>query len=274
MYKITQLSIFLENKMGKLYHVLDLLAQNDINIRALFLADTTEFGILRLVVQDPIKAKEILESNDYIVKNTPIIGAELDDTPGGLSSILKILKDEGIDLEYLYAFTHEKSEKAILLLQSKDLDELVSILNAYKIPLVPAEEVYNLILKFANYGFNKAHSVSYAIIGYKIAYLKVHYPLYFENEILNNYIGLPLKTKNAINECKRLGVEIVNPMINLSDCKYVIKEDKLIYPLSLIKGIGTITARSIEPTIKAKITIIIGSIKLFNWFIIFLCITW
>ncbi len=130
--------------MGKLYHVLDLLAQNDINIRALFLADTTEFGILRLVVQDPIKAKEILESNDYIVKNTPIIGAELDDTPGGLSSILKILKDEGIDLEYLYAFTHEKSEKAILLLQSKDLDELVSILNAYKIPLVPAEEVYNL----------------------------------------------------------------------------------------------------------------------------------
>lgn len=130
--------------MGKLYHVLDLLAQNDINIRALFLADTTEFGILRLVVQDPIKAKEILESNDYIVKNTPIIGSELDDTPGGLSSILKILKDEGIDLEYLYAFTHEKSEKAILLLQSKDLDELVSILNAYKIPLVPAEEVYNL----------------------------------------------------------------------------------------------------------------------------------
>ena len=97
-----------------------------------------------MVVQDPIKAKEILESNDYIVKNTPIIGAELDDTPGGLSSILKILKDEGIDLEYLYAFTHEKSEKAILLLQSKDLDELVSILNAYKIPLVPAEEVYNL----------------------------------------------------------------------------------------------------------------------------------
>jgi hypothetical protein len=144
MYKITQLSIFLENKIGKLYHVLDLLAKNDINIRALFLADTTEFGILRLVVQDPLKAKEILESNDYIVKNTPIIGAELDDTPGGLSSILKILKDEGIDLEYLYAFTHEKSEKAILLLQSKDLNELISILNAYKVPLVPAEEVYNL----------------------------------------------------------------------------------------------------------------------------------
>ncbi len=115
MYKITQLSIFLENKVGKMYQVLDLLAQNDINIRALFLADTNEFGILRLVVQDPVKAKEILEKNNYIVKNTPIVGAELDDTPGGLSSILKILKDEGIDLQYLYAFTHEKTEKAILL---------------------------------------------------------------------------------------------------------------------------------------------------------------
>ena len=144
MYKITQLSIFLENKVGKLYQVLDLLAENEINIRALSLADTTEFGILRLVVQDPIKAKDVLEKKDYIVKNTPIIGAELADTPGGLSSILKILKDEGIDLEYLYAFTHEKEDKAILLLQSKELDELIAILNAYKVPLVPAEEVYNL----------------------------------------------------------------------------------------------------------------------------------
>ena len=144
MYKITQLSIFLENKRGNLYQVLDLLAQNDINIRALSLADTTEFGILRLVVQDPMKAKEILEKQYYIVKNTPIIGAELDDEPGGLSSILKIIKDEEIDLEYLYAFTHEKENKAILLLQSNDLDNLIAILNAYRIPLVPAEEVYNL----------------------------------------------------------------------------------------------------------------------------------
>ena len=144
MYKITQLSIFLENKRGNLYNVLNLLAENGINIRALFLADTTEFGILRLVVQDPIKAKEILEKNYYIVKNTPIIGAELDDTPGGLSTVLKIIKDEGIDLEYLYAFTHEKEGKAILLLQAQDLDNLIGILKAYKVPLVPSEEVYNL----------------------------------------------------------------------------------------------------------------------------------
>lgn len=108
-----------------------------------------------------------------------------------------------------------------------------------------AEEVYNLILKFANYGFNKAHSVSYAIVGYKIAYLKVHFPIYFESEILNNCIGSVNKTKTSINECKRLGVEIINPKINISTDKYEIMEDKLIYPLSLVKGIGTLTARGI-----------------------------
>lgn len=107
------------------------------------------------------------------------------------------------------------------------------------------DKVYNLILKFANYGFNKAHSVSYAIMGYKIAYLKVHYPLYFQKEILNNYIGIQNKTKSSVNECKRLGVEIKSPMINISTYKYEIEDGKLLYPLSLIRGIGTLTAKSI-----------------------------
>ena len=109
-----------------------------------------------------------------------------------------------------------------------------------------ATDVYNLILKFANYGFNKAHSVSYAIIGYKIAYLKVHYPLLFMREILNNYIGIIGKTKSGISECKRLGVEIAKPSINHSGDEYKVSNNKLEYPLSLIKSIGTLTARQIE----------------------------
>lgn len=108
-----------------------------------------------------------------------------------------------------------------------------------------SNDVYNLILKFANYGFNKAHSVSYAILGYKIAYLKVHFSMYFEKEILNNLIGIPSKTKTSINECKRLGVELLNPSINLSKEKYEIYDNKLLLPLSLIKGIGTLTAKKI-----------------------------
>ena len=109
-----------------------------------------------------------------------------------------------------------------------------------------ATDVYNLILKFANYGFNKAHSVSYAIIGYKIAYLKANYPMEFMCEILNSSIGVLGKTKSLINECKRLNVEIEKPDINISGCEYIIKDDKLVYPLSLIKDIGTLTARNIE----------------------------
>lgn len=107
------------------------------------------------------------------------------------------------------------------------------------------DKVYNLILKFANYGFNKAHSVSYAIIGYKIAYLKVHYPLYFETEILNNIIGVSNKTKQIIDECKRLDVSIKTPNINLSTDKYIILNNELLFPLSVVRGIGVLTSREI-----------------------------
>lgn len=107
------------------------------------------------------------------------------------------------------------------------------------------DKVYNLILKFANYGFNKAHSVSYAIIGYKIAYLKVHYPLYFETEILNNIIGVSNKTKQIIDECKRLDVSIKTPNINLSTDKYIILNNELLFPLSVVRAIGVLTSREI-----------------------------
>ncbi len=134
-------------------------------------------------------------------------------------------------------------KKEDVLLSYKQMFIKGSIDNGYTIEA--AKEVYNLILKFANYGFNKAHSVSYAILGYKIAYLKVHYPLYFECEILNNNIGVVSKTKAIISECKKLGVLLSSPMINVSTDKYQIKDGKLIYPLSLIKGIGTLVAREI-----------------------------
>ena len=108
-----------------------------------------------------------------------------------------------------------------------------------------ANEVYDLILKFANYGFNKAHSVSYAIIGYKMAYLKVHYPLFFMSEILNNSVGTSIKTKSFINECKKLGVDMLKPSVNLSSCNYEISREKLIFPLSIIKGVGALTCKQI-----------------------------
>jgi len=111
--KINQLSIFLENREGRLWHSLDLLANENINIRALSLADTSEFGILRVIVQDPEKAKKILEDNNFIVKIKKIIAVEISDNPGGLASVLKVLNINKINLEYIYTFTHEKCEKTI-----------------------------------------------------------------------------------------------------------------------------------------------------------------
>jgi hypothetical protein len=142
--KIKQLSIFLQNRMGSLSKPLEVLTVANVNIRAMCMADTSEFGILRLVVDDPVKGKEALEQNNFLVKITDIIGVEMNDSPGGLTTVLRIIKDNLIDLEYLYAFSHEKEGKAILLLHADDIDRLIEILTANNITIVPAAEVYNL----------------------------------------------------------------------------------------------------------------------------------
>ena len=130
--------------MGSLSKPLEVLSDANINIRAMCMADTSEFGILRLVVDNPEKGKEALEENNFLVKLTEIIGVEMNDTPGGLTSVLKVIKDNEIDLEYLYAFSHDKAEKAILLLHADDIDKLISVLTDNDIPIVPSKEVYTL----------------------------------------------------------------------------------------------------------------------------------
>ncbi len=142
--KIKQLSIFLQNRMGSLSKPLEVLSNANVNIRAMCMADTSEFGILRLVVDNPEKGKDALEENNFLVKITEIIGVEMNDTPGGLTSVLNIIKENQIDLEYLYAFTHEKAGKAILLLHADDINELISALEKNNIVIVSADEVYNL----------------------------------------------------------------------------------------------------------------------------------
>ena len=144
MVKIKQLSIFLTNQKGRLYNVLNILAENNINIRALSLTDTSEFGILRLIVDNPDKGEQILEANNYTLKTTQAISVELEDVPGGLVSILKILNDNEINLNILYAFTQDYSDKAILFLSIPNLDFLIKILKENSISLVPSNVIYNL----------------------------------------------------------------------------------------------------------------------------------
>ena len=142
--KIKQLSIFLQNRMGSLSKPLEVLTVANVNIRAMCMADTSEFGILRLVVDDPEKGKEALEENNFLVKITEIIGVEMNDTPGGLTTVLDVIKENLIDLEYLYAFSHDKEDKAILLLHSDDIENLIKVLTDNNITIVSADEVYNL----------------------------------------------------------------------------------------------------------------------------------
>ena len=118
--KIQQLSIFLQNRVGNLSKPLELLSQNNVNIRALCMADTSEFGILRLVVDNPQKGKEILEENNFLVKITDIIGVEMTDTPGGLTSVLKVIRENDVDLEYLYAFMARTEKHAYVVLRVED----------------------------------------------------------------------------------------------------------------------------------------------------------
>ncbi|MEN2985232.1 MAG: ACT domain-containing protein [Thermodesulfovibrionaceae bacterium] len=142
--KIKQVSVFLENKRGRLYEALSAIAKEGINIRALSIADTSEFGILRIIVTDPDKAKEILEKNEFTVKLTNVVAIAVKDKPGGLAEALKYLYDANINIEYVYAFVEKSGEKAVVVLRTENLDKTISILQQSGVPLLSWQDVLAL----------------------------------------------------------------------------------------------------------------------------------
>ncbi len=142
--KVEQISVFLENKAGRLAEVAQILGENGINIRALSLADTTDFGILRLIVNDRKKAKEVLKNAGFTVGITEVIAVEVDDQPGGLSKILKPLADNEINVEYMYAFVEKSRNKAVLIFKFENIDKAIEVLKANNITILEGEQVYNL----------------------------------------------------------------------------------------------------------------------------------
>ncbi len=142
--KLKQVSIFLENKKGRLWNALSILRESGMNIRALSIADTSEFGILRIIVPDPKKAKEALEAGNFVVKITDVIAVEVPDTPGGLEGILEILNKSDTNVEYIYAFVEKKGEKAVVVLRTEDIDEGITALKEGGAVVLPPEEVYEL----------------------------------------------------------------------------------------------------------------------------------
>lgn len=142
--KLKQISIFLENRKGRLWKALSILREGDINIRALSIADTSEFGILRMIVPDPEKAKKILEENNFVVKINDVIAVGVPDEPGGLDKILEILNKADINVEYLYAFVEKKVEKAIVVLRTENIDDGIEALKVGGATILSSEEVYEL----------------------------------------------------------------------------------------------------------------------------------
>lgn len=125
---IKQISVLIENDMNRLYDVCSLLAANEVNIRAITVSDTADFGIIRMVVNDPNKAFAVLTGNNFTVKVIDVLGIEVADTPGGLTEVLSFFKQHGIDIEYLYATLEHNQEKAVVIFKVNDIEKGITLM--------------------------------------------------------------------------------------------------------------------------------------------------
>lgn len=142
--KVKQLSVFLENQSGRLAEVSEAIGAQGVNIRALSLADTSGFGILRLIVDDIAKAHDILKSGGFTVRETDVIAVEIPDRPGGLGSVLKVFADAKINIEYMYAYVQKSAENAVVIFRIDNADEGIRTLEAKGVKILSAKQVYSL----------------------------------------------------------------------------------------------------------------------------------
>ncbi|MDD5476460.1 MAG: ACT domain-containing protein [Syntrophales bacterium] len=142
--KVDQISIFLENKPGGLEEVTRVLRDAGINIRALSLADTSDFGILRLIVNDTDSAEKALQGNGFTVRRTAVVAVEVPDRPGGFHGIMEALSEKGVNVEYTYAFVERSGENAIIIFRFDRTDEAIEILQNKGFNILPGDKVYRL----------------------------------------------------------------------------------------------------------------------------------
>ena len=138
---IKQLSVFVENKHGRLEAIINALGEKGVNISALSIAETSEFGVLRLIVDDVDKAKACLNEIGVISRITDVIAVYIDDRTGGLASVLKIVSDGGVSIEYMYAFLGRTEGKALMVLKADDEPEVEKILTENGIKLAAPDEI-------------------------------------------------------------------------------------------------------------------------------------
>ena len=141
---IKQLTVFVQNKKGTVVSVTDILAKNDINIRALSIAETEEFGILRLIVDNEPAATKILEENGYLIKTIDVVGVKIGDKPGALTAALNVLDKANINVEYLYAFMARTEKHAYVVLRVEDNDAVESALKNAGLHLITNADICKL----------------------------------------------------------------------------------------------------------------------------------
>ena len=141
---INQVSVFLENESGRLAEATAALDAHAIDIRALSIADTTSFGVLRLIVSEPDKAAQVLRDAGFTVNQTKVVAVKLEDVPGALNSVLQVLKATNVNVEYVYAFIARKQDAAYVILRVEKPDEAAASLQNAGFTLIPAAALYNL----------------------------------------------------------------------------------------------------------------------------------
>lgn len=141
---VEQISIFIENKSGRLAEVTSVLTEAGVNIRALALAETSDFGILRLIVNDTEKARSALREAGFTVTKTEVVAVEVPDKPGGLGQILNAIRDAAINVEYMYAFVEKSGENAIVIFRFDEIGRAVATLQREGFRILKGEEVYAL----------------------------------------------------------------------------------------------------------------------------------
>ena len=141
---IKQISVFLENKPGQLAEFTNVLNQNGIDMRALSVADTRDFGIVRVIVDDAYKAACVLKEAGYICSITPVLAVAIPDEPGGLHQILSILGDNGVNLEYTYAFITRTKDLAYMILRVEDHEKAIEVLTRTNVRLVCQDALFEL----------------------------------------------------------------------------------------------------------------------------------
>jgi len=139
--KLTQLSIFIENRAGTLANIANTLGEAGINIRAMSLADTSEFGIIRLIIDDLDTARDVLKDQGYAVSISEVIAVEIPDRPGELGRLLGIFADSELNVEYMYAFVQKNMDRAVMILRLDDMDRAIEAAKANGVRILEGERV-------------------------------------------------------------------------------------------------------------------------------------